>query len=91
MFLADVYLTLGDYAQAASKAKEVIDNKGTYGYDLIASFPDIFSPTAATHAGDVFSLKFSQTKAQGSFITTYFAPRTPPRSKPLGAIPITDA
>jgi len=43
----------------------------------LESFPDVFSPTAPTHAEDVFSIKFSQFVGQGSFIPTYYAPRSP--------------
>lgn len=74
VFLADVYLTQGEYQMAASKAKEVMDNKGTYGYDLLSNFPDVFSATSDTHVEDVFSIKFSQTVGLGTFITVYWAP-----------------
>ncbi len=75
--LADVYLTRGNFQGARDKSKEVIDNAGTYGYALLESYPDVFSPTAPTHAEDVFSIKFSQVPGQGNFINTYAAPRTP--------------
>ena len=75
--LADVYLTRGDFQSARDKAKEVMDNAGTYGYALLESYPAIFSPTAPTHAEDVFSLKFSQSVGLGNFIPTYFAPAQP--------------
>jgi hypothetical protein len=75
VFLADVYLMRGLFTEAAAKAKEVIDNASTYGYALLPNFADIFSATADTHAEDVFSLKFSQAIAMGTFIPTYWAPR----------------
>ena len=75
VMLADIYLTNGSFPEAASKAKEVIDNAGTFGYALLPSFPDVFSPTADTSEEDVFSLKFSQFVGLGSFIPTYWAPR----------------
>lgn len=75
VMLADIYLTRGSFAEAAAKAKEVIDNAGTYGYALLTNFPDVFSPTADTHEEDVFSLKFSQSVGLGTFVTTYWAPR----------------
>ena len=71
--LADVYLTLGDYTNARDKAKEVMDNKATYGYDLEASLSTVYSPTLATNKEDVFSLKFSQVVAQGAFMASYWA------------------
>lgn len=84
VFLADVYLTRGNYELAAAKAKEVIDNQSTYGYALVPNYPDLFSATAPTHDGDVFSLKFSQTAGYGSFITTYWAPRTSDYAREMG-------
>ena len=87
VFLADVYLTLGDYVAAAAKAKEVMDNQGVYGYALIPNYKDVFSATASTHAGDVFSLKFSQQVGQGTFITTYWAPRTSDYAPVMGIAP----
>lgn len=75
--LADVYLTREKYAEARDKAMEVMTNAGTYGYALLASYPDVFSPTAPTHAEDVFSLKFSQAVGLGNFIPVYFAPAIP--------------
>lgn len=75
--LADVYLTRGDFQSARDKSKEVLDNADTYGYALLDSYPDVFSPTAPTHAEDVFSIKFSQVPDFGNFSNTYAAPRSP--------------
>ncbi|QCW99540.1 RagB/SusD family nutrient uptake outer membrane protein [Aggregatimonas sangjinii] len=77
VMLADVYLTQGNFQAARDKAIEVIDEASTYGYALLDSYPEIFSPTAPTHAEDVFSLKFSQNVGLGNFIPTYFAPAQP--------------
>ena len=49
-FLADVYLTMAGwplkqtdkYDLAAAKAKEVIDNKDTYGFQLLPTFAAVF-------------------------------------------------
>lgn len=71
--LADVYLTQGDYENALAKAKEVMDNKATYGYDLETSLETLYSPTLPTNKEDVFSLKFSQVIQQGSFLASYYA------------------
>jgi len=87
IMLADVYLTIGSYELAASKAKEVIDNTSTYGYALLPNFPDVFSPTAATHAEDVFSLKFSQSVGLGTFLPVYFAPSKSDYAKKGGIAP----
>ena len=37
-----MYLTQGEWQSAYNKAKEVIDNKGTYGYDLDSDFQNLF-------------------------------------------------
>jgi len=71
--LAEVYLTRGDYQNARDKAKEVMDNKATYGYDLEASLATVFSPTLATNKEDIFSLKFSEVLNQGAFMASYWA------------------
>lgn len=71
--LADVYLTLGQYNDARTKAKEVMDNKATYGYELLASFTDIFSPTSSTSPEEVFALKFTRANGLGSFLADYAA------------------
>jgi hypothetical protein len=71
--LADIYLTKGDWQKARDKAKEVIDNKATYGYDLEPSLATVYSPTLATNKEDVFSLKFSQIVDRGAFMASYWA------------------
>jgi tetratricopeptide (TPR) repeat protein len=71
--LADIYLTLGQYQLARDKAKEVLDNKTTYGYDLEPSLATLYSPTLATNKEDVFSLKFSQIVDKGAFMASYWA------------------
>jgi hypothetical protein len=71
--LADVYLTLKEYQNARNKAKEVIDNKTKYGYDLEPSLATVYSPTLATNREDIFSLKFSQILDRGAFMASYWA------------------
>jgi len=73
VMLADVYLTQGDFQSARSKALEVINNKGVYGYELIPSLQLLFSPTSPTNPEEVFALKFAQLAGQGSFLPAYAA------------------
>ena len=92
--LADIYLTLGRYSDARSLAKEIMDNHETYGYNLVPSLAVLFSPQAPTNSEDIFSIKFSQFKALGSFLPTYFAPRSNPSgmaARGLEFIGITDS
>lgn len=65
-FLADVYLTEGGwpikdatkYALAAAKAKEVIDNHDSYGFEFLPTFAQVWDndPTKNGTAEDVFDL-----------------------------------
>jgi hypothetical protein len=71
MMLADIYLWRKDYTNARLKAKEVIDNKATYGYDLVKSLETLYSPSTPTNSEEIFAIKFSQQKALGSFLPTY--------------------
>ena len=68
-YLADAYLTqtgwpvkdVAKAALAAQKAKEVIDNRAVYGFDL---YPDFFKLFAGNTSEDVFALMFNlNTKA----------------------------
>ncbi len=76
-FLADVYLTRKEYQLAKDKAKEIIDNAATYGYELVSDFSSLFSPTAPTNSEDVFSIKFAQIIGFGNFHTDAWAMREP--------------
>lgn len=71
VFLADVHLTLKDFAKAREKAKEVIDNRAKYGYALVPSLATLYSPTLPTNSEEVFAIKFSQQVGFGSFIPAY--------------------
>jgi hypothetical protein len=65
-FLADVYLTMAGwplkqtdkYDLAAAKAKEVIDNRATYGFQLLPTFAAVFDndPAVAGTAEAVFQI-----------------------------------
>lgn len=76
--LADVYLALERFDDARTIAKEIIDDKDVYGYDLITSLDLLYSPTSATNDEDIFSLKFSRVVGQGSFLAAYAAPLSHP-------------
>jgi hypothetical protein len=68
--LADVYLTkagwpikdASQYALAAAKAKEVIDNKEAYGFDLLGTFAEAFDndPNVPTLPEHVFQISAFQ-------------------------------
>ncbi|MHA4845012.1 RagB/SusD family nutrient uptake outer membrane protein [Flavitalea antarctica] len=84
--LADVYLTQAGwpikdqskYALAAAKAKEVIDNKALYGFDLVPSIAALFAndPDKPEHVEDVFAI--TTNKANGttsnSLLGQYYLP-----------------
>lgn len=84
--LADVYLTEGGwplrntakYALAAAKAKEVMDNRATYGFELYPDLAVLWSGTAAGSytSEDVFSLATSDTQWFSSNVT-YGSAATP--------------
>jgi hypothetical protein len=69
-YLADVYLTAagwplkqtGKYALAAAKAKEVIDNKEAYGFELLPAYAAVFEndPTKNGTPETVFQLSAFQ-------------------------------
>ncbi|WP_114748196.1 RagB/SusD family nutrient uptake outer membrane protein [Pleomorphovibrio marinus] len=65
-FLADVYLTMGGWPLhdtskiplAAQKAKEVIDNRATYGFDLVPTYEVLWAndPSGFNMPEEIFSL-----------------------------------
>ena len=88
--LADVYLTeagwpLKDnskYALAAAKAKEVIDNKAAYGFDLVPSFAALFENDPAKIGNaelvkeEIFSITTNKSDATSanSLLGAYYLP-----------------
>lgn len=74
--LAEVYLTQGGYplkdaskyALAAAKAKEVIDNKSAYGFDIVPNLSDLWTGTTTSNntTEDVFALQFCNSCGNGS-------------------------
>lgn len=78
--LSDVYLTEGGwpikdqakYALAAAKAKEVIDNKAAYGFQLMPTFAEVFANDPAKNgtAEEVFSI--TNNKADGGVTNSLY-------------------
>ena len=79
--LAAVYLTLGDKTNAAAKAKEVIDNKAVYGYDLWTDYGDNFKLENENSKESVFEVQYRSGGGQysdygaGQKLNTFFGPR----------------
>ncbi|MEI8059799.1 MAG: RagB/SusD family nutrient uptake outer membrane protein, partial [Ferruginibacter sp.] len=79
--LASVYLTIGDKTNAAAKAKEVIDNKALYGYDLWADYGDNFKLDNENGKESLFEVQYRSGGGQwsdygaGQKMNTFFAPR----------------
>jgi starch-binding outer membrane protein, SusD/RagB family len=65
--LANVYLTMAGwplkqtdkYELAAAKAKEVIDNKATWGYDLVTNFGDLWKKEGKYNKETVFGCYYN--------------------------------
>jgi hypothetical protein len=80
--LAAVYLTLGNKPLAAAKAKEVIDNKALYGYDLWADYGDNFKLQNENGKESMFEVQYRSGGGQwsdfgaGHKLNTFFAPRS---------------
>lgn len=80
--LASVYLTLGDKANAATKAKEVIDNRTNYGYGLWAGYEDNFKLDNENGKESVFEVQYRSGGGQysdfgaGQKLNTFFGPRS---------------
>lgn len=84
-FLASVYLTLGNYQSAYDEAKYVIDNSGTFNYNLEGEFADLFDPSIGGSSNELlFEIDFSGNDAAtsiggGNPSTDYLASVTGPR------------
>lgn len=80
--LAAVYLTLGDKVNAAAKAKEVIDNKALYGYDLSANYGDNYRLDNENGKESLFEIQYRSGGGQwsdygaGQKLNTFFGPRS---------------
>ena len=75
--LAYVYLTKKDWANAAAKAQEVIDNKATYGYGLFPTPADVWKIANENKLEHIFSIQFqSGPEALGSAYSQFYLSRT---------------
>ena len=79
--LASVYLTIGDKPNAAIKAKEVIDNRAVYGYDLYLDYADNFKLENENGRESLFEVQYRSGGgtfsifSAGSCINTFYGPR----------------
>ncbi|MGF1638129.1 MAG: RagB/SusD family nutrient uptake outer membrane protein [Cyclobacteriaceae bacterium] len=70
--LGKVYMTLGQYADAESKLREVIDLNV---YQLLDDYANVFDPANANHAEIVFEVKFKKGGiGEGSSFFNQFSP-----------------
>lgn len=58
------------YALASTKAKEVIDNASTYGYELLENFQDLWLDRP-TNAEDIYSVYYSNSTPDVSYRAPY--------------------
>ena len=69
--LADVYLELGNYQEAANRSKQVIDS-GKFSLVPVTSATDfqynLFGPTILTTPEEIFYFKYSRLEDQGNYI-----------------------
>tara|TARA_R110002012_G_scaffold216372_4_gene387479 strand:- start:2489 stop:4003 length:1515 start_codon:yes stop_codon:yes gene_type:complete len=74
--LSSVYLTMAGYPLekgathyklAADKAKEVIDNAGTYGYSLFSSYDDLHDPAMKNIGENIFMVQYKTLTAPSNW------------------------
>jgi hypothetical protein len=66
--LADVYLTLKDYAKAAQEARFVISNASVFNYKLEKNYQDLFNANLAPVLTEpVFTIDYSDMLTQGAY------------------------
>jgi starch-binding outer membrane protein, SusD/RagB family len=77
-YLASVYLTRGDFQNAYTEAKWVIDNKDRFGYILEPDFQDLFVATKGNNMKEhIFALDFlGQRSGPGGANDDLMAPMT---------------
>ncbi len=73
--LGKVYLTRKEWALAAQKLKQVIDEAAQTKYTLMPTYASIFGVTAENNAESIFEVQFkSGSSGEGSPFTNQFAP-----------------
>src|SRR5690606_35610732 len=73
--LGKVYLTRGDFGQAAAKLKQVIDQAAQTGYRLADSYAAVFGVANENGPESVFEVQFKKgASGEGSPFTNQFAP-----------------
>ena len=76
-YLASVYLTMGNYPLAYAEAKDVINKKDTYGYDLEPDFQNLFNSALARDSKEpIFVLDYIGSTSLGNYSTDYLVPFT---------------
>ncbi|MGK7393580.1 MAG: RagB/SusD family nutrient uptake outer membrane protein [Candidatus Cyclobacteriaceae bacterium M3_2C_046] len=71
--LAKVYMKQGDYANALTELKSIIDSNQ---YDLLDNYEDIFDPAQANHKESIFEVQYKGMGAGvGSSFQNSFAPQ----------------
>jgi hypothetical protein len=66
--LADVYLTLGQFTDAATEARFVINNAQTFNFGLAANYQDLFNANiVGTLKEPIFTLDLKNTLNDGSY------------------------
>lgn len=84
-YLASVYLTIGNDQKAYDEAKWVIDNKATFGYDLMPDFQELYDASNADGLAEhIFMVDFlGQVTGSGNVNTDWMGPITGIRSVSL--------
>jgi starch-binding outer membrane protein, SusD/RagB family len=73
-FLAKVYLTRKQWQLARDKAKEIIDTRATFGYNLWAKYADVFDIANENRTESIFESQHNGgINGTGSGLPTYFS------------------
>lgn len=73
-FLTKLYLTRKDFAKAKAKAKEIIDNRASFGYELWPTYADVFKIENKNTKEAIFDIQhYDGNNGQGNGLPTYLA------------------